>query len=576
MMIPEIARRAGTFPARLPGKYEAPADAGVPAQGGEKRIMDVIETRIDTRSDEYKENYEAMERLVEDLNRELKRAREERSKKSLDRLAESGKLPVNRKLDLLLDRNTPFLEICALAAKDMYDSKIHAAGLVAGIGVVAGREVMVGINDATIKGGAAYPLSAKKTLRCQTIVMENRLPAVNLIDSAGAYLPLQSEIFPDIDGGGRCFYNQAMISKMGIPQIAAVMGLCTAGGAYGVAMCDEIVHVKGHGAIFLGGPPLVKAATGEEVSADDLGGAALHCGESGVSDYYAEDDAEAIAIVRDIVSALPLNEKVRLSTQEPRPPIYDPKEIYGIVNRDLARPYDSREIIARMVDGSEFLEFKKMYGVTLVCGWAYIHGYPVGILANNGALFPDSAEKATQFIQICDKRKIPLLFLQNINGFIIGREYERNGVTKNGHKMVNAVATSTVPKFTVLVGASFGAGNYAMCGRSYSPRFLFMWPNAKIGVMGGNEAANVLITITNDQNARLGKPPLTPEEETFLKEPIIANTESEGNAYYSTARLWDDGIIDPAKTRDTLGLAISAALNGPIRDDAYGYGIFRM
>jgi len=538
--------------------------------------MDVIETRIDTRSDEYRQNFEAMERLVEDLNRELKRAREDRSQKSLDRLVESGKLSVDRKLELLLDRNTPFLEIGALAAKGMYDGKIHAAGIVTGIGVVSGREVMVGINDATIKGGAAYPMSAKKSLRCQTIVMENRLPSVNLIDSAGAYLPLQSEIFPDIDGGGRVFYNQARISKMGIPQIAAVMGLCTAGGAYGVAMCDEIVHVKGHGAIFLGGPPLVKAATGEEVTADELGGPVLHCGESGVSDYYAEDDAEAISIVRDIVRNLPAAEKARLSTREARPPLYDPREIYGVVSRDLARPFDIREVIARMVDGSEFLEFKRMYGVTLVCGWAYIHGYPVGILANNGVLFPDSAEKATQFIQICDKRKIPLLFLQNISGFIIGREYERKGITKNGHKMVNAVATCTVPKFTVLVGASFGAGNYAMCGRSYSPRFLFMWPNAKIGVMGGAEAANVLVSITNDQNARLGKPPLSPEEEEFLRAPIVANAEKEGNAYYSTARLWDDGIIDPAKTRDTLGLAISASLNAPIRDGEYGYGIFRM
>ncbi len=538
--------------------------------------MDIITSKINTNSDEYRKNFEAMETLVKDLQYELKRARSERSQKSLDRLAQSGKLSAEKKLDLLLDKNTPFLEIAPLAAKDMYDGKIHAAGLRSGIGIVAGKEIVVSVNDATIKGGAAYPLTAKKILRLQTIAMENRLPSVSLVDSAGGYLPLQSEIFPDVDGGGRVFYNQAMMSKMGLSQIVAVMGLCTAGGAYGVAMSDEIVHVKGNGAIFLGGPPLVKAATGEEVTADQLGGAQLHCMESGVSDYIAEDDTHAISIVRDIVKHLPQNEKTRLSMSDPAPPLYDPKELYGIVSNDLAVPFDIREIIARIVDGSEFLEFKALYGTTLVCGYAYIHGYPVGILGNNGVLFSQSAEKATQFIQICDKRKIPLVFLQNINGFIIGREYERQGITKNGHKMVNAVSTSTVPKFTVIVGASYGAGNYAMCGRAYSPRFLYMWPNGKIGVMGGAEAAGVLVSITNEQNARLGKPPLTAEEKQAIREPIIATADKEGNAYYSTARIWDDGIIDPAKTRDVLGLSISAALNAPIRDDDYGYGIFRM
>lgn len=538
--------------------------------------MDVIASKIDLRSDEYRKNYEAMESLVHDLQKELKQAREERSQKALDRLVESGKLPARKKLDLLLDKNTPFLEIAPLAARDMYDGKIHGAGLRSGIGVVSGKEVVVSVNDATIKGGAAYPMTIKKILRLQTIAMENRLPSVSLIDSAGGYLPLQSQMFPDLDGGGRVFYNQAMMSKMGIPQVVAVMGLCTAGGAYGVAMANEVVHVKGHGAIFLGGPPLVRAATGEEVTADQLGGPMVHCVESGVSDYIAEDDAHAIAIVRDIVKHLPGNEKTRLSMADPRPPAYDPKEIYGIVNRELSISFDIREIIARIVDGSEFLEFKALYGPTLVCGYAYIHGYPVGILGNNGVLFSESAEKATQFIQICDKRGIPLVFLQNINGFIIGLEYERGGITKNGHKMVNAVSTCTVPKFTVIVGASYGAGNYAMCGRAYSPRFLFMWPNGKIGVMGGEEAARVLVSITNDQNIRLGKPPLTDEEVKALKEPIIAAADKEGNAYYATARLWDDGIIDPAKTRDVLGLCISAALNAPIRDDAFGYGIFRM
>ena len=538
--------------------------------------MDVIETRIDTNSDEYKKNYESMESLVAELKEELRIAREERSQKSKDRLASQGKLPIRKKLDLLLDKNTPFLEIAPLAARDMYDGKIYGSGFVSGIGIVSGKEVIVGGNDATIKGGATYPMTVKKTLRCQTITMENRLPTITLVDSAGGYLPLQSEVFPDIDDGGRIFYNQAIISKMGIPQITAVMGLCTAGGAYVPAMSDETVHVKGTGAIFLGGPPLVKAATGEEVTADELGGADLHCRDSGVSDYYAEDDRHALSIVRKIVKNLPQNEKARLSMQDPAPPIYDPKEIYGIVSRELKVPYDVREIIARMVDRSEFLEFKELYGSTLVCGWAYIHGYPVGILGNNGVLFPDSALKGTQFIQLCDRRKIPLVFLQNINGFIIGSEYERLGITKNGHKMVNAVSTATVPKFTVIVGASYGAGNYAMCGRAYSPRFLWMWPNAEIAVMGGEQASDVLVTLRNDQLAKAGKPPMSKEEEDQIREPLITAVKKESNAYYSTANMWDDGILDPADTRDVLGLAISASLNAPIRDDVLGYGIFRM
>ncbi len=538
--------------------------------------MSIIETRIDTQSDQYQENYKANSALVADLRSELEKAADQRSEKARKRLEETGKLPVRKKLDLLLDRNTPFLEVAPLAAKGMYDGKVHKAGIIAGIGVVQGREVFIFANDATIKGGSSYPLSVKKALRCQTITMENRLPIINLTDSAGAYLPMQSEIFPDIDDGGRTFYNQAMMSKMKIPQITAVMGLCTAGGAYVPAMSDEVVHVKGHGAIFLGGPPLVKAATGEEVTADDLGGADLHCSESGVSDYYAEDDAHAIAIIREIVGNLPKNPKVQLTLKESRPPLYAPEEIYGIIPKDIATPYDIREVIARVVDGSEFLEFKAMYGQTLVCGFAHIHGYPVGILANNGILFSESALKGTQFIQICDGRKIPLVFLQNITGFIIGSEYERGGITKNGHKMVNAVATCTVPKFTVIVGASFGAGNYAMCGRAYSPRFLWMWPNSQIGVMGGQQAADVLITIQNDQRKRSGQPPLTEDEEAFLRDPVVQAAIKEGDAYYSTANMWDDGILDPAKTRDVLGLAISASLNAPIRDDVFGYGTFRM
>jgi len=538
--------------------------------------MDVIESGIDTGSDEYHRNYEAMEVLVGELKEELKTARENRSEKAKARLAESGKLPVQKKLELLLDRNTPFLEIGALTARGMYDKKVHKAGIVAGIGIVGGKEVIINANDPTIKGGAAYPMSVKKTLRCQTIAMENHLPMVNLLDSAGAFLPLQSELFPDVDDGGRVFYNQAVISKMGIPQITAVMGLCTAGGAYVPAMSDEVVHVKGTGAIFLGGPPLVMAATGEEVTADELGGADVHCRESGVSDYYAEDDVHAVGIVRKIVRNLPDTEKMRLTMREAAAPLYDSKEIYGIASRELSTSYDIREVIARIVDGSEFLEFKEMYGPTLVCGWAYIHGYPVGILANNGILFSDSALKGTQFIQVCDKRKIPLVFLQNISGFIIGREYERTGITKNGHKMVNAVSTATVPKFTVMVGASFGAGNYAMCGRAYSPRFLWSWPNAEIGVMGGEQAAGVLITLQNNQRKKAGQPQLTEEEVKFIHDPVVEAARKEGNAYYSTANLWDDGIIDPASTRDVLGLSISAALNAPIRDDVQGYGVFRM
>jgi acetyl-CoA carboxylase carboxyltransferase component len=538
--------------------------------------MEIIETHIDVRSLEYRENYEHMEGLVAKLQEELRRAREDRSERALARLLEQGKLPVRKRLELLLDPGTPFLEIAPLAAYNLYDKQVHGAGIVAGIGRVEGREVVIHANDPLIKGGTIYPLGVKKGLRMQTIAMENRLPMINLVDSGGAFLPLQSEIFPDADDGGRIFYNQAIMSKMGIPQICGVMGLCTAGAAYIPAMSDEVVHVKGTGAIFLGGPPLVRAATGEEVTADELGGALVHCRESGVSDYLAEDDAHCIELIRQIVRNLPPPVKADIGQREPRPPLYDPKEIYGIVPKNLRTPYDVREVIARLVDGSEFLEFKAEYGTTLVCGWAYIHGYPVGILGNNGVLFSDSSLKGTQFIQLCDKRGIPLLFLQNINGFIIGREYERGGITKDGHKMVNAVSTATVPKFTVIIGASFGAGNYGMCGRAYGPRFLWMWPNAQIGVMGGEQAADVLVSVKNDQLAREGKSPLTEEEVRQIREPIIAAAVAEGNAFYSTAQLWDDGILDPAKTRDVLGLAISAALNAPIRSDVYGYGTFRM
>ncbi|MCX5862120.1 MAG: carboxyl transferase domain-containing protein [Desulfomonile sp.] len=538
--------------------------------------MEVIESHIDTGSDEYKANYEVMENLVADLRAELKKARQERSEKAVERNKELGKLPVQKRLDLLLDRNTPWLEIAPLAAKGMYDRNVHGAGTRAGIGIVCGREVLIHANDPMIKGGTVYPMGVKKTLRCQTISMENNLPMIMLVDSGGAYLPLQSEIFPDTDDGGRIFCNQAIMSKMNIPQITAVMGLCTAGGAYIPAMSDHVVHVTGTGAIFLGGPPLVKAATGEEVTAEDLGGADVHCRLSGVSDYFAEDDRHALQIVRDIAGVLPGTEKAYVPRRETKAPLYDPRTIWGIVPRNISTPYDVREIIARMVDGSEFLEFKALYGPTLVCGWAYIHGYQVGILGNNGVLFSDSSLKATQFISLCDRQGIPLLFLQNINGYIIGREYERGGITKDGHKMVHAVSTATVPKFTVIVGASFGAGNYGMCGRGYSPRFLWMWPNAQIGVMGGEQAADVLVSVKNDQLARAGQPPLPPEIVEGIRGPIIHSALQEGNAYYSTANLWDDGILDPAMTRDVLGLAISASLNAPLEGRRQGHGTFRM
>jgi len=537
--------------------------------------MEILETQVEVNGEEFKANRAKMLELVEDLRTELRKARDERSEKARQRNAELGKLSIQQRLDRLLDKNTPWLEIAPLAARNLYDKKVHGAGSRSGVGVISGREVMIYASDPMIKGGTVYPMGVKKNLRCQTIAMENRLPSISLVDSGGAFLPLQSEIFPDIDDGGRIFYNQAIMSKMNIPQITAVMGLCTAGAAYIPAMSDHVVHVKGTGAIFLGGPPLVKAATGEEVTAEELGGALVHCVESGVSDYYAEDDADAIDQIRHIVAWLPPQEKATIPTRPVKPPLYAAEEIYGIVPRRISTPYDSREVIARLVDGSEFLEYKKMYGPTLVCGWAYIHGYQVGILANNGVLFSDSSLKATHFIQLCDRQGVPLIFLQNINGYIIGRQYERGGITKDGHKMVNAVATATVPKLTVIVGASFGAGNYGMCGRAYGPRFLWMWPNAQIGVMGGEQAAEVLISVKGDQLKREGQEMPEPVKD-MIRQEIVNNALKEGDAYYSTANLWDDGILDPAKTRDVLGLAIAITLNAPLADRAQGHGTFRM
>lgn len=536
--------------------------------------MEVIPSRIDPKSDTFKANDEAMRKLVDELHQRLTEARESRSEKAYKRHTSQGKLPVRERIARLLDPNTPFLETAPLCAYGHYDGKVHGAGVVSGVGIIHGREFYVTANDAMVKGGAAYPLSVKKNLRDQEIVMENRLPLVNLIDSAGAFLPLQSEIFADRWMGGRTFYHQALMSKMGIPQIAVVMGHCTAGGAYAPAMSTFIIMVKGTSGIFLGGPPLVRAATGEQVSADDLGGANVHCSESGVADYFAEDDAHAIQIARDLARDINLPHKTPVPTREPRPPLYDAEELYGIVPTDPAIPYDVHEVIARIVDGSEFDEFKARWGSTLVTGFAYIHGVKVGILANQGVLFSESALKGTQFIQICDSMRIPLVFLQNIMGFIIGREYEARGITKDGHKMVAAVSCATVPKFTVMIGGSFGAGNYAMCGRAYGPRWLWSWPNHKISVMGGRQAADVLVTIKQDQLEREGEQLMNEEVMEMVRQPIIKTYDKEGNAYAATSQLWDDGIIDPVKTRDALGLAISASLNAPF--EPFGHGVFRM
>lgn len=486
---------------------------------------------------------------------------------------EQGKTTARDRIDLLLDPASPYLEIAALAAWDMYRGEAPAAGLVSGIGRVRGIECMIVANDATVKGGTYYPLTVKKHLRAQQIALDNHLPCLYLVDSGGAFLPLQAEVFPDREHFGRIFYNQAQLSARGIPQIAAVLGSCTAGGAYVPAMADEAVIVRGTGTVFLGGPPLVKAATGEEVTAEELGGADVHSRRSGVTDYLAEDDAHAISLLREIVGSLNRVKRIELDITAPEDPRHDPREIYGILPQDLRRQFDAREIIARLVDGSRFQEFKALYGTTLVTGFARIHGIPVGIVANNGVLFVESAEKGAHFVELCGQRRIPIIFLQNITGFIVGRQYEAAGIARAGAKMVHAVATAGVPRLTVIIGGSFGAGNYAMCGRAYEPRFLWMWPNARISVMGGEQAATVLLTVKREQLRREGKD-LSPEDEDALVAPILAKYEEEGNAYYSTARLWDDGIIDPAATRTVLALALSATLNAPI--EGMRPGVFRM
>jgi 3-methylcrotonyl-CoA carboxylase beta subunit len=491
------------------------------------------------------------------------------NEKSRERHVSRGKLLPRERVERLLDPGSPFLEIGQLAANGMYEGDVHGASLICGIGRISGRQVMIVCNDATVKGGTYYPMTVKKHLRAQEIALENRLPCVYLVDSGGANLPHQDEVFPDRDHFGRIFFNQANMSAKGIPQIACVMGSCTAGGAYVPAMSDESIIVRNQGTIFLAGPPLVKAATGEEISAEDLGGGDLHGRKSGVVDHVAENDEHALTIVRDIISHLGPIHKTELDLKEPRPPKFDAEELYGIIPVDVRAPYDVHEVIARLVDGSEFHEFKALYGSTLVCGFAHIWGMPVAILANNGVLFSESAQKGAHFIELACQRRIPLLFLQNISGFMVGGKYEAEGIAKHGAKLVTAVATAQVPKITVLIGGSFGAGNYGMCGRAYAPRFLFTWPNARISVMGGEQAASVLATVHRDADK------WTPEETEAFKAPIRQKYEDEGNPYYATARLWDDGIIDPAQTRDVLGLALGAALNAPV-EEAPRFGVFRM
>jgi acetyl-CoA carboxylase carboxyltransferase component len=535
--------------------------------------MDALETHLDNSSAEFRENAAQMRQLVDELNHRIARARQGGGEKYMARHREQGKMPVRDRIAALLDPDTPFLELSALAANGMYDDEAPGAGMVTGIGRIQQRECMIIANDATVKGGSYLPMTVKKHLRAQEIALQNNLPCLYLVDSGGAFLPLQAEVFPDREHFGRIFYNQAVMSAREIPQISAVMGSCTAGGAYVPAMSDEAVIVKGTGTIFLAGPPLVRAATGEEVTAEELGGADVHTRISGVADFLAEDDTDAIAIVRNIVENIRFEKSEPRSRIQPEEPLFDPKEIYGVIPRDIRRPYDVHEVIARIVDGSKFQEFKERYGNTLVTGFARIFGYRVGILANNGVLFSESALKATHFIELCNQRRIPLIFLQNITGFMVGKQYERGGIAKDGAKMVHAVANSTVPKFTVIIGGSFGAGNYGMCGRAYSPRFLWMWPNARISVMGGEQAAGVLTTVKRDQLARAGKE-ISAEEERAIADPVLAKYETEGSPYYSTARLWDDGVIDPADTRTVLGLAISVAHNAPIEEPRFG--VFRM
>jgi 3-methylcrotonyl-CoA carboxylase beta subunit len=535
--------------------------------------MPALESSIDPASPAFAANAAAMRALVADLRAQADRVRAGGGEAARAKHTGRGKMLPRERVRALIDPGSAFLEVGQLAAHGMYGGDVPSAGLICGVGRVSGRECMVVGNDATVKGGTYFPLTVKKHLRAQEIAAQNRLPCLYLVDSGGANLPNQDEVFPDRDHFGRIFYNQARMSAEGIAQIAVVMGSCTAGGAYVPAMSDETVIVRNQGTIFLAGPPLVKAATGEIVSAEDLGGADVHSRISGVTDHYAENDAHALGIARRIVANLNTVKAHRLAVRPPSPPSYPAEELYGIVNADARRPFDVRDVIARIVDASVLDEFKQLYGATLVTGFAHIHGYPVGIVANNGILFSESAQKGAHFIELCAQRGIPLVFLQNITGFMVGRKYEAGGIAKDGAKMVNAVATANVPKFTVIIGGSFGAGNYGMCGRAYSPRFLWMWPNARIGVMGGEQAAAVLAQVRRDNMEARGE--TWPEDaEAAFKAPIRAQYETQGNPYYASARLWDDGVIDPAQTRRTLALALSASLNAPIEPTRFG--LFRM
>ena len=529
----------------------------------------ILPTALSPDSDTFRANASHNRALVERLHADVAQAALGGNEKSRDRHTSRGKLLPRDRVERLLDPGSPFLEIGQLVANGLYDDDVPGAGVIAGIGRVSGRQCMIVCNDATVKGGTYYPLTVKKHLRAQEIAEANHLPCIYLVDSGGANLPHQAEVFPDRDHFGRIFFNQANMSAKGIPQIACVMGSCTAGGAYVPAMSDETVIVRGQGTIFLAGPPLVKAATGEVISAEELGGADTHGRKSGVVDHVAENDEHALTIVRDIVSTLQPQVQAAVNLKEPRPPKFDAEELYGVVPSDVRAPYDVHEIIARLVDGSEFHEFKALYGTSLVCGFAHIWGIPVAILANNGVLFSESAQKGAHFIELACQRRIPLLFLQNISGFMVGGRYEAEGIAKHGAKLVTAVATASVPKITVLIGGSFGAGNYGMCGRAYSPRFLFSWPNSRISVMGGEQAASVLATVHRDADS------WSEEQAEFFKAPIRQKYEDEGNPWYATARLWDDGIIDPAQTRDVLGLAFAATLNAPIPERP-SFGVFRM
>ena len=541
---------------------------------GELRDMDRLPTRIDRNSEDFNRRRDFNIQLVDELKQKINVVKEGGGEKYVDRHRSRGKLLARERINEICDPGTPFLELSSLAANGLYDSRAHSAGIITGIGVVHGKECLFVANDATVKGGSYYPMTVKKHIRAQEIADENNLTCIYLVDSGGAFLPMQDEVFPDKGHFGRIFRNQAILSSKGVSQVAAVLGSCTAGGAYIPAMSDESIIVKGNGTIFLAGPPLVKSATGEEVTAEDLGGADLHTRESGVADHYAEDEPEALRMVRNVIENLNVKPKQRLDVEVVEEPKYDVEELMGIIPDDNRTPYDVREVISRIVDGSRFHEFKQRYGNTLVCGFARIHGYPVGIVANNGILFSESSLKGAHFVELCGQRGIPLVFLQNITGFMVGRDAESGGIAKDGAKLVTAVSCVPVPKFTVIIGGSHGAGNYGMCGRAYDPRFVFMWPNSRISVMGGPQAADVLATVKQDQMSRENLPKMSDYELENLRRPILEKYETEGSPYYSTARLWDDGIIDPRDTRDILGLCISASLNAPMPDQ--NYGVFRM